>query len=546
MEQVGTEKKYAQMIICAVLSALLVVMTITPAAFAGWNDNKRQYEGTITVEGADSKVTAVKAYRVIDVDNQQRMQEEGVLSPFSFNFAYNGVGDWVATNYSSLYYDVLDQKTSLADPDVLDEEFYTSLYAAIKSGVVNETGITLTKSGNNWKATNVVMGQYIIVPTGGTEIYAPTVANLMPSLSSDGKSYEFIDTATVTLKSSSPTNTKHIIDESGDLQEYNTVSSGDTISYVVEFDVPDYPSDALYKALQITDKMTAGLTYNQDVTLYAGEYPNGTLLDNVSGTFFSVAYSPTEVDNGDPNNIIPIHGDEFTVTFDYDAVSTYEKMYILYTANADRIKEFELNTRGYTNWAGLTYNNDPYVSTTYTTNPKETRTFSYGVHVYKTDSAGDIELAGAVFDLYSQDADGEDWSLIESGLTSNERGYIDTWGHNIGKYKLVETQAPTLNNVNYNLLPEPIVFTIVANEDNGIPLGSVNQPDANISGTPSEGFWALQVLNYTGLVFPATGDIGTVVFTVVGFLCVIAAGIIFVSLKKRSKVKDEPEEAKPE
>ena len=80
-----------------------------------------------------------------------------------------------------------------------------------------------------------------------------------------------------------------------------------------------------------------------------------------------------------------------------------------------------------------------------------------------------------------------------------------------GEYQIVETKAPTYEKEDgttgsYQLLREPIYITIDANHK-AITLTVEN--------------------NKSGWILPATGGIGTMIFTVIGLVLMLAAAFVF-------------------
>ena len=98
-------------------------------------------------------------------------------------------------------------------------------------------------------------------------------------------------------------------------------------------------------------------------------------------------------------------------------------------------------------------------------------------------------------------------------MKSNNDGVFGMVGLKAGTYYLVETKAPVLNNVTYNLLRDPVAFVV----------NKTSFQEAN----------TIEVINNSGLQIPQTGGIGTVLFTVVGVALMGCALLLF--RKKRSK-----------
>ena len=112
---------------------------------------------------------------------------------------------------------------------------------------------------------------------------------------------------------------------------------------------------------------------------------------------------------------------------------------------------------------------------------------------------------------------------------------INFTGLAAGNYVLTEVKAPN----GYNLLKSPINITITATyENNGKDLASVTATADSTTLTYNEttGYFEITVLNNKGFQLPATGGMGTVIFTVGGLsLMALAGGAYVASKRKESK-----------
>lgn len=152
----------------------------------------------------------------------------------------------------------------------------------------------------------------------------------------------------------------------------------------------------------------------------------------------------------------------------------------------------------------------------------------------KTDVTG-AKLAGAEFKLAKKVDDAEaaegfyyEYAVINdttkavtwtqdkaSGtvVTTDHQGATSFAGLSSGTYYLEEVKAPD----GYNLLKEMVEVVVAEGENN----------NANIPVSKS-------IANYTGTELPATGGIGTTIFTVTGAVLMIGAAILLLT-KKRSE-----------
>jgi len=169
------------------------------------------------------------------------------------------------------------------------------------------------------------------------------------------------------------------------------------------------------------------------------------------------------------------------------------------------------------------------------------KVYTGGTNLLKVDAKDEtVVLSGAVFELYRPATENEindvnvtkitlegvDAQLVPveffgqvpvngteekvTSVTSGEDGKIVIHGLAYGTYYLVETKAP----VGYNLLSAPTAITIDADshlEDN-----------------------VVKILNNSGTQLPETGGMGTVLFTTVGLILVLGAGVLLVTRRRMS------------
>lgn len=182
---------------------------------------------------------------------------------------------------------------------------------------------------------------------------------------------------------------------------------------------------------------------------------------------------------------------------DYKELKTYKQMfpegagYYYYTVTA---KE-----------DGVTENGDAYV-----TGDKIIRVFKQ----YQVDYHGLYTFDGVITSVKSLD-----------GVTLN--------GLNVGNYILVETQKLP----EYNELAEDILFSIRRLDDETAELQANGSLIAFKDGGDQiveSGIYALNVLNYKGLLLPSTGGMGTKLFTLIGILVMGGVMVFMIIRRKRS------------
>lgn len=234
---------------------------------------------------------------------------------------------------------------------------------------------------------------------------------------------------------------------------------------------------------------------------------------------------------------------------------------------------------GNSNNAKLTYtnkiNSDNTPGTTTNTIEDSAVMYSFGIKVVKTAEDENTPLPGVVFDLYREAKTGEtsivdaetvkkagldstkSWILVKSGLTTNASGIIDTsdstnatnYTHGLanGDYYLVETKTVD----GYNLLTKPVEVKLDVTatttwqktnvydaSGNLVKHGTVTKTtfthtSNNGDATKTE-LAVAKVINRKGFTLPVTGGFGTLLFSGIGVLLVLAGVGVLFSLKKKS------------
>lgn len=461
----------------------------------------------------------------------------------------------------------------------------------IATWTAQDVGTTFTQE--------VPAGAYIAVITGAGngDIYNPILltatynekGELTTKPIDSNAAYLFGTTAVA--KSSSPDVKKEItdgvtVDATNDT--INTASVGDVVDYEVTPTVPTYPSNAKNKTFFISDRLSAGLTFEYDsltVTV------NGTALTrSEDGNTFSyadgtVVAKAVAKDNGFNLNFVY---DELV----YDAEGHVYAPVITYSGviNDDAVVGDDGN-----NNKVIYYYGDPNTGTTWDkveeepdeaegVNKKEDEetVYTYQLAFLKTGEGDDAQgLAGAKFGIYK---DAECKKLIDV-VTTNENGYAVSTNVESGTYYVKELVAPTGYSLNDEVYPitanwDTATTTSTATEiereytttkpsNDALQVGwikgetfySFDEVGANIDGyqaaylksektttTSSEtlvenpdkvGGTALldEAIPNTKLsTLPGTGGIGTTIFTIGGCAIMIAAaGLYFASRRKENK-----------
>lgn len=361
------------------------------------------------------------------------------------------------------------------------------------------TGVTGTKE---YTTKSLEAGYYVIIPSG--DVFTPMFTTVAKA------------NQDVYLKGKTPD-----VDKTVDGSDWSSAQVGDTVRFKVESMVPNMTGFDQY-TFKLTDKMSDGLTVTEATLNESVKIGNQTLTK-----------------------------DDYTVTVNGQNITIDIKDFIRYKALANETITFEyeavLNKTAFTedketNTANVHYGNDPDDLTDGTPDTVIVRT--HQLTITKTNEDGSEKLAGAEFKLYrGTDTTGNPIKFVDLGngkyrvATANDttttdtlvspdgadgfKGIITVDGLDAETYSLVETKAPD----RYNKLKDPTTITITATStDNGT--------NVTVSGNN------VTVKNNKGSLLPETGGMGTVLFTVVGTVGIIAVLYSFMKSNRKNKLNE--------
>lgn len=312
------------------------------------------------------------------------------------------------------------------------------------------------------------------------------------------------------------------------VNEDKTAYIGGFVEYKVETQIPKYGTEYTNPVFNIYDKMS-----------------NGLFFVNNTAHKLKVVVGGTEIVEGENTYTLATNGLSDEKTFEIQFAKAFlenkknkgKKVEVTYYAqvneNAVYINE---------NSANITYQNKPGETTDAT--PSTKNVYTYGIDLTKTgDKSVDANgLDGAEFTLAV--ANGEMISILVNGTkvdvngnskdefrtttVDNKKGKLVFKGLKAGTYTLTETKSPS----GYSLAKNPITIVITANEDGSLADATVDGISVKNNMT-EDGVVPVGLQNKSGFNLPATGGMGTYLFTIGGLVIMAGAALLLIASKKR-------------
>ena len=338
----------------------------------------------------------------------------------------------------------------------------------------------------------------------------------------------------INSKNGTPTLEKQVQEDlSSQWGKTNTADIGQPVSFRITIHVHDGAQNYV-----LHDTMEAGLTFD----------PFSVVVKLIDGS--NTAADETLVLDTHYEIITENIGSE---TFNiklldpcYSKLNTNDRLVITYTAalNDDaQIGNGTAENPANENQAFLSFGENHNTPTDATT------TKTYGLDLVKTDGQNKL-LDGSEFRIYADATSNNEVPVVlvldengdpkktpdgynmyrkakegEAGATVIVvNGKVRIIGLDNGVYWLEETKHPD----GYNKLDSRQQFTISDNNLDAIITNGIVSTNSGV-----------QVINHSGEMLPETGGLGTLLFTVLGGTTALGTGVVLVTKKRMSKIKDE-------
>ena len=457
-------------------------------------------------------------------------------------------------------------------------------YTAVKTDVATDTNGKITLD-------NLAKGRYYLQETGYTDgndkgYILNTTGKFYFDIDENGKAVKVDDTidgkvddasftidsthATLTVTNYKPDIAKTVTKRDGTANTHEAdYGVGDAVPYTLTIKVPENitslktftVTDTTVKAQLIQNKGSVKISGKNnaggDVTLAKSAYTI-TVAPDANNSVMTVAFTPSALTG--------VAGGEITIAY----TATVQSGAVV--AGNGNVNTAKIVYSRKTNLTDETGGNKPYEIT------DKGVVYTFGLNIHKTAKGGTKDGAGlkdVTFDLYKKvdtetlngnskypfcgqeyaaisgdDAvklglttnSAENWIKIKT-LTTGENGYVSAAGLPSGTYKLVETK--TVNG--YNLLSKPVDAklnltyaatwsTTKTYDDNGNQIkAETNTTNYTRDTAPvADPSAAIEIVNRAGFTLPVTGGFGTLLFSGIGVLLVLAGVSVLFSLKKKS------------
>lgn len=334
---------------------------------------------------------------------------------------------------------------------------------------------------------------------------------------------------TATPKNNSAQGSKKITkinnkDKTPDTAGNVTTNVGDIVSYRIEATSPAYSNttDKDKIGFEIKDKLTNLEFVDKSIEAY--------IVKDAKDDLISLSdYTITPASDGYT----------FCVKFKEDWIKKHPNTKVAITYSAKVTEAAKIGSDANTNEATIIFNNDP-TSNSYKI-PDVPKVYTYGLELTK--QGKNEVLSDVVFELYKDEVTAEN-KVTESKFgaetngtfKTNPEGKITIKGLAAGTYYLKEIKTTS----GYTLLANPVKIMITETPDvatkKTVATCTVDDKKTEKKQLEEDSgnfYYTFSVQNDKGFNLPATGGMGTYIFTIAGLVIMAGAAFLLITSKKR-------------
>lgn len=401
-----------------------------------------------------------------------------------------------------------DQFISLYNNDLAVSDINSiadNLADYISTNEINEGAINFTVSGEPAVATaTVTPGSYLIIAKESIKTYSLMIANVEYKVDDQGAWALNLDNNNSVVLAAKAGDYSLSIEPVKSVDSEVVISSRDVnkdFYYHVDLVLPNYPANYSYR----------GYDYDLTITMPEDVAFNGLSAEDVVFSNENIKITDGKLYVGtDQVGTVTYNSDTRKIDFHITqnvGVNGFD-FYIKAKLTEDNIAKD--NVLSYQ----LVYSNPYTVIGSVTTDVTDVHMYCYKLFVYNKKLNSEVDLTGAVFNLFLENGDG-DYELVKNGdgdpllptYDSDNHVFLYT-GLASGNYKVSQITAPTGFK-----LADPALIDLL--DDDGILE------------------YDLTVYNSTNSLLPSTGGIGTMIFTIIGIIFVIVGATLAVAYQRR-------------